>query len=75
MDRMLALRMGRPDMAGGTTDDAVISNAAFVAKNAGSPNVNMDDVPASTGVLGLSMLSVLIIGVMVYYVATRSKQL
>jgi hypothetical protein len=66
--------MGRPDIAGSGMDDAVISSPVATGRMTNAAQAGMDDVPASTGILGLSMLSAMIIGLMAFYVVTRSKQ-
>lgn len=76
MDRALSLRLGRPDLAYGADLNGtnIISSPVAMGRNTNAAQAGMDDVPASTGILGLSMLSVLVLGVMGFYIATRSRQ-
>jgi hypothetical protein len=68
--------MGRPDLVGASYQTHVFTNDGYQDSPSMASHNSMDaeETAPIVGVLGLSMLSVLILGVMVFYVGTRGRQ-
>jgi hypothetical protein len=76
MDMATAMRMGRADLVAPAYQSQVYTNAAY-QDSPGMKEYNaMDaqDTAPIVGSLGLSFLSLMILGVMVFYIGTRGRQ-
>lgn len=76
MDALTKLRLGSSNWAGtnnASLNDTIIGNDAYIASHTGGYGGAMDN--CGTGRVGLSMLSVMILGVLVFYVGTKGRQL
>lgn len=73
MDPTLALRLGRADLASPTMNDVIIGNDGYIG-SAQNPGNVMGDCSDAIGRGGLGILGVAVLGVMVFYVATRGRQ-
>lgn len=76
MDATLAMRMGRADLVSPTYQTNVYTNDGYM-QSPGMKELTTMDAETTlpiVGSIGLSILSVMILGVMVFYVSTRSRQ-
>jgi len=79
VDRMMALRFGRYDLATGPTGARTepIVGSALGALHVGASAEGIragGEVSAETGKIGLGMLAVMVVGVMAFYAITKDRQ-